>query len=137
MSDYTFPSIHPMTREVQIALITNKPNVVTDWFDKIWEQTSSYDMDIDGVAITVYYVNQPNGTKEFLFYQEIGDDTIVCAYYNLWMLMRLDFGLPDKAVYDIIKLMVDTKLSIVNTSSMVCIIPETNLTKVEDRLYYI
>lgn len=127
--------IHPMTREVQICLITGKPNSIIKWFDKLWNGLLWVDMIIDGCDTTVYYTRQPHGDPSFIFYLEKEFDSIVCCYYNFWSLLKHKEHLTDKSARDIIKLLVDTKLSIVNPNSVVCIIPEQTLYKVNDNLF--
>lgn len=106
-------------RQVKISMITGISNPITEWFDGLWKELYSTEVNVfnqDGGEI-IYYTNS-NGQIKVIFYHNTHDGNFLYdeATYNMVMTFKFGLSLSDTRL--ITKLLVDNVLGITNSKPL-------------------
>ena len=98
-------------RRINIDLITDAPNPTIEWFNGIWEQLSTFEIDVyhyDGSEV-IYYIN---GEKpQWIFYQDNKWGRFWCNLSIYWLPLASKFDLNYEEIQVITKLLVENALN--------------------------
>lgn len=81
--------IHPDIRQLQIAMITDQPNEILDWFNNIWNKLLCIEVNVyhtRGGEFIYYMID--DGQKEFVFLMDKDDNKFYCDTTIYWEKLR-------------------------------------------------
>lgn len=88
--------ISAIARQIQIDLITDAPNGIVNFFNKIWEQLSIIEIDVyhsKGGEFVYYTTGSTPNVKQWIFYQDDKNQYLWCNYSWYWSNLEHKFNL--------------------------------------------
>jgi hypothetical protein len=112
MKYYTMTDITALSRQVQIAIITDMPNPIVDWFNGIWNQLDIIETDVyHSNGGEIIYYRTIDGKKTMIFYQDDDSGKFWCNYIHYWIILTENYNLSYKEIQSITKILIDNALN--------------------------
>lgn len=105
-------SIHPLLRQLQIAVITDTSHPIIDWFNAICMDMYALEANVyhqDGGEI-IYYHQYPGNIKRIMFFRNDDRDVFWCDFERYWNIIQVEFGITYSVAQDITKILLDSSL---------------------------
>jgi hypothetical protein len=103
--------ITPLVRQLTIAMITEEPNEIIDWFNALLSKLIVLQTDVfhpEGEEL-IYYI-MVEGARQFIFYRDDANGKFLCDYYTYWLPYVLKHDLDTEVIEAITKFLVDNAL---------------------------
>ncbi len=126
-----------LIRQINIDLITDRPNPIIEWFNVLWDQLYIIETDVyhnnGGEFIYFQIIDEQ---KKMIFYQDNNNSKFWCNHNQYWSILTSKFNIGYVTIQSLTKVLVENALTnnVIETAHPSFISPVV-LNKINDVLY--
>jgi hypothetical protein len=98
--------ISAITRQLQIDLITDTPNPLSTWFNRVWNELSMVMVSMDDNTKEFIYFKTIGKQKRVIFYHD-STNNILCDYHNYWKTLEQEYRINYHTIQSITKMLIE------------------------------
>lgn len=110
--------VNSLIRQLSIAMVTNNPNIILDWFNDLWVKIHVIETNVyhkNGGELIYYLDNETK--KQYVFFRDDKCERFWCDYDHYWSFFNSIKSFTYIDIQNITKMLIDNTLDNSNIST--------------------